>query len=229
MHLERAWQPQKELPPDRPALKKQTAGTYAGTWEEDRELEEIFTRTFGPIRRRLVVPSGKQTIRSPRPQQEIPERYRRKQAVSENYLLVDGYNIIFAWPDLHELARANLDAARYKLLDVLSDYQGYNGRHLICVFDAYKVKGNPGSTEKYHNIDVVYTKEAETADMYIEKVTLEISKNHTVTVATSDRLEQLIITGHGAVRISAERLREEIDGVRARMRAEFGIEIAKKG
>ncbi|MCI8372073.1 MAG: GTP-binding protein [Lachnospiraceae bacterium] len=229
MHLERAWQPQKELPPDRPALKKQTAGTYAGTWEEDRELEEIFTRTFGPIRRRLAVPSGKQTIRSPRPQQELPERYRRKQAVSENYLLVDGYNIIFAWPDLHELARANLDAARYKLLDVLSDYQGYNGRHLICVFDAYKVKGNPGSTEKYHNIDVVYTKEAETADMYIEKVTLEISKNHTVTVATSDRLEQLIITGHGAVRISAERLREEIDGVRARMRAEFGIEIAKKG
>lgn len=128
----------------------------------------------------------------------------------EEYLLVDGYNIIFAWDSLKELAQVNLDSARGRLMDILSNYQGYRRMHLILVFDAYKVKGNPGSTVRYHNIDVVYTKEAETADQYIEKVTHEIGHRHHVRVATSDGLEQLIIMGAGAVRVSARELQEEV-------------------
>ncbi len=128
----------------------------------------------------------------------------------EEYLLVDGYNIIFAWDFLKELAQVNLDGARGRLMDILSNYQGYRKTRLILVFDAYKVKGNPGSTVRYHNIDVVYTKEAETADQYIEKVTQEIGRKHHVRVATSDGLEQLIIMGAGAVRVSARELQEEV-------------------
>lgn len=128
----------------------------------------------------------------------------------EEYLLVDGYNIIFAWDSLKDLAQVNLDSARGKLMDILSNFQGYRKMHLILVFDAYKVKGNPGSTVRYHNIDVVYTKEAETADQYIEKVTHEIGGKHYVRVATSDGLEQLIIMGAGAIRVSARELLEEV-------------------
>lgn len=128
----------------------------------------------------------------------------------EEYLLVDGYNIIFAWDALKDLAQVNLDSARGRLMDVLSNFQGYRKMHLILVFDAYKVKGNPGSTVRYHNIDVVYTKEAETADQYIEKVTHEIGRKHYVRVATSDGLEQLIIMGAGAIRVSARELLEEV-------------------
>lgn len=128
----------------------------------------------------------------------------------EEYLLVDGYNIIFAWDFLRELADVSLDGARGRLMDILSNYQGYRRMRLILVFDAYKVKGNPGSTVRYHNIDVVYTKEAETADRYIEKVTRKIGRKHRVRVATSDGLEQLIIMGAGAIRVSAREFQEEV-------------------
>ena len=124
---------------------------------------------------------------------------------------MDGYNIIHAWDELKELARADLSAARKALMDILSNYQGFRKCEVIVVFDAYKVKGNPGSVSKYHNIHVVYTKEAETADNYIEKVTYELGRKYQVRVATSDGVEQLIILGHGALRVSARMFRMEIE------------------
>lgn len=126
------------------------------------------------------------------------------------YLLVDGYNIIFAWPELKDLADVNLDGARTKLQDILCNYQGYKKCQVILVFDGYKVKGNPGEVLQYHNIHVIFTKEAETADQYIEKVTQQIGRRYQVAVATSDRLEQVIILGKGAMRLSARDLLKEI-------------------
>ncbi len=139
----------------------------------------------------------------------------------EEYLLVDGYNIIFAWEDLRQLAKVNIDSARDKLIDILCNYQGYLGATLILVFDAYKVPGNPGSVLRYHNIHVVYTKEAETADQYIEKTVHEIGRKYHVTVATSDALEQMIIWGSGALRMSAQGLKDAIERANRVMRDEY--------
>ena len=183
------------------------------------EAEEIFQRTF---RSKEGKKQGwARTIRSkPAPVEEV--QYRGGQGKREEYLLVDGYNIIFAWEELSGLAGMDLNAARGRLMDILSNFQGFRKMHLILVFDAYKVKGNPGSVERYHNIDVVYTKEAETADQYIEKVTHEMSqKNHIVRVATSDGLEQVIIMGAGAIRVSARELYEEVQAASEEMRQYF--------
>ena len=127
--------------------------------------------------------------------------------------MVDGYNVIFAWDDLHALADENIEAARRALMDALCNYRGFKPCRVILVFDAYKVRGGQGAVEQYYNIDVVYTREAETADMYIEKVTYEIGRHHRVRVVTSDGAEQLIILGHGALRISARAFRAELDEV----------------
>ena len=140
-----------------------------------------------------------------------------RQPSGPEYLLADGYNLIFAWDDLKAVALENLDAARKILCDLLCDYQSMRGCAVIVVFDAYKVRGNPGSHERYHNIHVVYTKEAETADTYIERATYEIAKEHRVRVATSDGPEQLIILGHGALRVSASMFREELDAAKIRI------------
>ena len=172
------------------------------------EIDEIMTRTYGTKERKKQ--GWARTIRSSETVEKVRDRGKPDSMPQEEYLLVDGYNIIFAWNSLKELAQVNLDGARGRLMDILSNYQGYRKIHLILVFDAYKVKGNPGSTVRYHNIDVVYTKEAETADQYIEKVTHEIGRKHQVRVATSDGLEQLIILGAGAVRVSARELQEEV-------------------
>ena len=172
------------------------------------EIDEIMTRTYGTKERKKQ--GWARTIRSSETVEKVRDRGKPDSMPQEEYLLVDGYNIIFAWNSLKELAQVNLDGARGRLMDILSNYQGYRKIHLILVFDAYKVKGNPGSTVRYHNIDVVYTKEAETADQYIEKVTHEIGRKHHVRVATSDGLEQLIILGAGAVRVSARELQEEV-------------------
>ena len=145
----------------------------------------------------------------------------RKQRVEKEYLLVDGYNVIFAWDDLKALAAVNIDSARDKLIDIMSNYQGYVGCELILVFDAYKVKQNPGSITKHGNIHVVYTKEAETADMYIEKTTHELGRKYKVTVASSDGLEQLIIMGQGALRMSSRGLREEVERVNRILRDDY--------
>ena len=139
----------------------------------------------------------------------------------KEYLLVDGYNIIFAWQDLRELAEENIEAARNKLMDILCNYQGYKGMTLILVYDAYKVKGNPGEIFQYHNIHVVYTKEAETADMYIERKVHEIASKYKVTVATSDSLEQLTILSQGALRMSAVSLKQEIERVERMVLREY--------
>lgn len=133
----------------------------------------------------------------------------------EEYLLVDGYNVIFAWEELKELAQKSLDGARGKLLDLLCNYQAIKGCSLIAVFDAYRVSGHPTEVLDYHNIHVVYTKEAETADQYIEKFAHENSRRYDVTVATSDGLEQIIIIGEGCHLISSRELKEEMERVSA--------------
>ena len=135
---------------------------------------------------------------------------------------MDGYNIIFAWEELSELAKVKIDGARYRLMDILCNYQGYKKCTLIVVFDAYKVEGNTGEAIKYHNIHVVYTKEAETADQYIEKLAHKIGPRYRVTVATSDGLEQLIIRGQGCLLLSARDLKEEVDYVESQIADEQG-------
>ena len=199
--------------------------TYASSYIEDKELEAIFLREFGSKKQQedryrgyrktsgraagtsgSRSSSGSGTSKYSGAAGTLSGRNEEKQ-----YLLVDGYNIIFAWDFLKELAEVNLEAARGKLMDILCNYQGFSSVTLIVVFDAYKVKGNPGEIFKYHNIHVVYTKEAETADQYIEKTTHELGHKHQVTVATSDSLEQVIVMGQGARRLSASDFREEVE------------------
>ncbi len=202
---------------------------FAKAYAAEQELNEIFTRTFGEIKRR--VPVGSHTLGQEALEKKSLKKQKREIAARETarsveiikkelsderlpeYLLVDGYNVIFAWDELAALAKTNLEAARGRLMDILCNYQGYTSYRLILVFDAYRVKGNPGEVQKYHNIHVVYTKEAETADMYIEKVSNELGKKYHVTVATSDALEQLIVIGQGAVRMSSRELKEEVERV----------------
>jgi len=192
------------------------SAAYAGTLQQDKELQAIFERTYGPVKRQAFIPPKE----SRRPPAEPPERREvRKAPAGPEYLLVDGYNIIFAWEELKAIARENLDAARKALCDLLCNYQGYRNCRVIAVFDAYKVKGGLGSVEKYHNIRVVYTKEAETADAYIERATYELGRQHRVRVATSDGPEQLIILGHGALRVSASSFREEMEQVQGQIAA----------
>ncbi len=174
---------------------------------EDKELQAIFERTYGPVRQRRDAEIREARRESPAPPPPSgPE-----------YLLADGYNLIFAWDDLKAVALENLDAARKILCDLLCDYQSMRGCAVIAVFDAYKVKGNPGSHEKYHNIHVVYTKEAETADAFIERATYTLAQGRRVRVATSDGPEQLIILGHGALRVSATLFREELEAAKIRI------------
>ena len=189
------------------------ASVYAGTIEQDKELQAIFERTYGPVKRRAFIPPKDPRRPAPTAEAEQEKRTIREQFSGPEYLLVDGYNIIFAWDELKAIARDNLDAARKQLCDLLSNYRGFRKCEVIAVFDAYKVKGGQGSVEKYHDIHVVYTKEAETADAYIERATYEIGRRHRVRVATSDGPEQLIILGHGALRLSASAFRQEVEQV----------------
>jgi predicted RNA-binding protein with PIN domain len=206
------------------------------------EIEEIFQRTYGKSKSdyepyRYHGTHGMDANRAggapdapeggSKEKQEMGKAapgVRKEAEKREEYLLVDGYNIIFAWEDLRSLAAVNIDSARDKLMDVCCNYQGYHGCTLILVYDAYKVKGNPGSVLKYHNIYVVYTKEAETADQYIEKTVHKIGRKHHVTVATSDGLEQMIIWGDGAVRMSARGFREAVEATEAALRENYCTE-----
>lgn len=181
------------------------ADRYVEMVADDNELMRIFERTYGPITRKVSSYTVKKTA-SP----EYKKRKTNAAVKGKDYLLVDGYNIIFAWDELKTLAKQSLDAARDRLIDILCNYQGFKRCELILVFDAYKVKGGMGSVTKIHNINVVYTKEAETADMYIEKTTHELGKKHRVRVATSDNVEQIIILGSGATRVSAREFYDEI-------------------
>ena len=188
---------------------------------DDKELEEIFSRTYGPVKRdRNHFNRSSDILRRENREAKARASKADETAVKE-YLLVDGYNIIFAWDDLKELAKVNIDSARTKLMDILCNYQGFKKNILILVFDAYRVEGHPGEIFTYKNIFVVYTKEAETADQYIEKTVHEIGRRHHVTVATSDALEQVIILGQGAARISARGLKEEIEAAKDEMRKDY--------
>ena len=186
---------------------------------DEDELKEIFERTYGKSKRERYSYDSRKTV-STYSSNPKPVRYDKKKEPVEEYLLVDGYNIIFAWEDLKELSKVNIEGARGKLMDVLSNYQGYKKNTVILVFDGYKVQGNVEEVMKYHNIYVVYTKEAETADQYIEKTVQRIGKKHHVMVATSDALEQMIILGQGAQRMSARELKEQIEITNQEIREE---------
>lgn len=189
--------------------------------QEDEDLKAIFERTYGPVKDRTR--QAERTVRTAeQPEAERERKGSQKQKKQkEAYLLVDGYNIIFAWPRLSALAKENIDAARGCLADILCDYQAMKGMHLILVFDAYKVKGNIGKMQQYHNIQIVYTKEAETADQYIEKAAHTMGREYDVTVATSDGLEQLIVWGQGCRLLSARQLEEDVALTKQMLRTDF--------
>lgn len=206
------------------AAGKRQGGSGPGTsWSDDKELEEIFNRRFGAGKWRSR-PDTQSSPTAPRTRNysaNIPLKANEtKKPEEEEYLLVDGYNIIFAWEELRELSKVTIDGARQKLMDILCNYQGYKKCTLILVFDAYKVTGNTGEAIDYHNIHVVYTKEAETADQYIEKLAHKIGRQYNVTVATSDGLEQLIIYGQGCHLMSARDLKEEVAWANEQIREE---------
>jgi predicted RNA-binding protein with PIN domain len=224
MHVDSEWQERasEELKEEPVTAKPNTA--YRNSWQEDKELEAIYVRTFGPVKHRHNYSQSELRIEKKDIIEKVQTNHKtvrvEKEPVKE-YLLVDGYNIIFSWDTLNELAMVNMDAARNKLMDILCNYEGFKKCIVILVFDAYKVKGGAGEVLKYHNIHVVYTKEAETADEYIEKVTHDIARRHLVTVATSDALEQLIIMGQGAIRLSANDLKEKITRVREQIHRDY--------
>ena len=203
-----------------PATRRRRGVSYADALALDKELVSIFERTYGPIRRKKVSDGP---VRRDYDEKKPSRKPKKETSVLPEFVLVDGYNIIFAWDDLKKIAQDNLNLARKLLTDILCNYQGYRGCGLILVFDAYKVAGGRGSVEKEGGISVVYTKEAETADAYIERVTYEIGKKYRVRVATSDNLEQIIVLGHGAERVSARAFYDEV----RKVAAEISDEVEK--
>lgn len=219
MHVESGWKPKKEVHEQSRMPRETRSSTRIELTAE--ELDAIYRKTPDPVRKKWN--SQPVTIRAK--EKGIPdpkwEGQRNEKKDQEEYLLVDGYNIIFAWDELKELAEVNIEGARDRLMDILCNYQGYKKCTLILVFDAYKVEGNPGEVIQYHNIYVVYTKEAETADQYIEKTVRRMGRKYAVTVATSDALEQVIILGQGAQRLSAAGLKEEVELMLKEIRSEY--------
>lgn len=201
MHLTSVLEPEKT--PDAPLSVRKSS--YTASYD-DKELIAIFERTYGKINRdpRNAMNTDKKAV--PKEKEYV---YKPVQTGKE-YLLVDGYNIIFAWDELNRLAKDDLELARHTLINAMCNYKGFTPCELILVFDAYKVKGSVREIEQVNGISVIYTKEAETADMYIEKATRELGKKHRVRVATSDRLEQIIILGSGAYRMSASEFHDEV-------------------
>lgn len=184
----------------------------------DKELMQIFEQTYGPIKKRNNNAERRVVGSVPTPERTNPKRKPAPKYEGDDYLLVDGYNVIFSWDNLKKLAKDTLDGARNTLINILCNYQGYSRCRLILVFDAYKVKGKHREVEKVNNISVVYTKEAETADTYIEKVSNELAKKHRVRVVTSDGMEQMIILGNGALRVSSRAFLDEVKQAEAEIR-----------
>ena len=222
MHMERTLDQTGEEGLAEVTLPKRRHSSIELTQEE---LDAIYVRTPDPVKQNhgQVTVCAKEKDREPGSAYTDPkwERRRREKEGRQEYLLVDGYNIIFSWEELRELSEKDIGAARGKLADILSNYQGYRKCTLILVYDAYKVEGNPGEVMKYHNIYIVYTKEAETADQYIEKTVRRIAKDAAVTVATSDGLEQVIIRGQGCAMMSARELKEEIKRINQEIRRDY--------
>ena len=203
---------------DEANARRRRASAYCGTLEQDKELLVIFERTYGKIKRRGGVDDAKKAARAAlhtAPAASVPAA---PVPAGPDYLLVDGYNVIFAWDALRRLADGSLDAARRRLMDILCNYAGYKRCVPILVFDAYKVRGGAREVEKYHNLYVVYTREAETADMYIERATHELAREHRTRVVSSDGAEQIIVMGHGALRVSARAFEEEVNAVEKEIR-----------
>ena len=203
---------------DEANARRRRASAYCGTLEQDKELLAIFERTYGKIKRRGGVDDAKKAARAAlhtTPAASVPAV---PVPAGPDYLLVDGYNVIFAWDALRRLADGSLDAARRRLMDILCNYAGYKRCVPILVFDAYKVRGGAREVEKYHNLYVVYTREAETADMYIERATHELAREHRTRVVSSDGAEQIIVMGHGALRVSARAFEEEVNAVEKEIR-----------
>ena len=203
---------------DEANARRRRASAYCGTLEQDKELLAIFERTYGKIKRRGGVDDAKKAARAAlhtAPAASVPAA---PVPAGPDYLLVDGYNVIFAWDALRRLADGSLDAARRRLMDILCNYAGYKRCVPILVFDAYKVRGGVREVEKYHNLYVVYTREAETADMYIERATHELAREHRTRVVSSDGAEQIIVMGHGALRVSARAFEEEVNAVEKEIR-----------
>ena len=218
MHLHPEVLPGRAASPSGQAAAPAPRAAYRGTAEEDKELQAIFERTYGrrEAKENAAEARGRRpTVNGQELRVYVPEPPRTE------YLLVDGYNIIFAWPDLKELARHSLEDARKGLIDILSNYRGFHPCELILVFDAYRVQGGQGAREEIQGIHVVYTREAETADNYIEKTIREIGRKRDsrVRVATSDGLEQVIILGGGAGRVSAREFRAEVEQTRVEIAA----------
>ena len=213
MHVDSGWRPEGAQEDSRPAAPAMSYQSHAAL---EQELMAIFERTYGPVKPRAFRPVPKAPARREKPWKGL------KTPVGEDYLLVDGYNIIHAWDSLRALAGEDLEGARERLVHRLRNYQGWRKCRVIVVFDAYRVKGGVGSVTREGDVWVVYTKEAETADMYIEKTTYELGRKHRVRVATSDGLEQLIILGHGAVRLSASELERELEQAEGEIRRQIG-------
>ena len=208
IHFDKEETEEKSAPPPR-------RGVGAGSaYAADKELQEIFERTYGKVERRAFEPAKKPARTSLADHYDVTIH-----SEDTEYLLVDGYNIIFAWDELQRLAAQDIAAARGALIDILANYQGFRKCRVIVVFDAYKVKGNPGSVQTVHGIKVVYTKEAETADTYIERATYELRRERRVRVATSDGPEQVIILGHGALRVSARAFHAEVEAAERQISA----------
>lgn len=183
----------------------------------DEELMEIFERTYGKIER-----DPRRAFKRTKAESDYSKPVKLPDYEGPEYLLVDGYNIIFAWDELKKIADEDLDAARAELVKIMCNYQGYCGYEVIVVFDAYRVKGRHRDVERYYNINIVYTKESETADTYIERVSRELSRKHRVRVATSDGPEQMIIFGNGAMRISAAELEARVKAADKAIREYLG-------
>ncbi|WP_297128077.1 translation factor GTPase family protein [uncultured Eubacterium sp.] len=184
----------------------------------DKELMEIFEQTYGKIKHKN--PNNSHFTFTEKTEKPNPKKMpKAPKYEGPEYLLVDGYNVIFSWDNLKNLADSSIDGARNALINILCNYQGYKRCEVIVVFDAYKVKGNHREIEKVNNITVVYTKEAETADMYIEKASLDLAKKHKVRVVTSDALEQVIILGNGALRVSSREFQGEVKSAEENIRS----------
>ena len=200
---------------------RRKSGAYESAQAQDRELRAIFERTYGKIRRRDILPQEERRQPPPRPKSILDkDTVALKARLSgPEILLVDGYNIVFAWEDLRRLADLSVDAARQALMDLLADFRGARGCQIVLVFDAYRVPGGTGSVQEYHGVTVVFTKEGETADTYIEKAAhrLRRDKSARVFVASSDGPERLIALGAGATRMTAAELRAEVEAARLRV------------
>ncbi len=207
---------------------KVKAAASASSWELDQELQKIYAREFGMNKDDMLDYERKKWTRGGHEKNGAHVKLDKKgnpiypkKPILKEFLIVDGYNIIFAWDELKELSKANIDSAKDKLKDMLANYQGYKDCRVMVVFDGYRVKGNQGSTEKYFNLEVIHTKQDETADMYIERTVHQMVDKYKIVVATNDNLEQLTILSQGALRMSAVGLKQEIERVERQSLKEY--------